>query len=132
MPTNRVTLDHVVLEVDDPVRSVEFYGGIFGLQPVRVDEYGKGQAPFPSARVNDATIVDFFPPKMWRTPTAANPNHFCLTLDREGVASVEAELARRGVPVERRDDHNYGARGFGVALYFRDPDGNTVEARYYP
>jgi catechol 2,3-dioxygenase-like lactoylglutathione lyase family enzyme len=134
MPTKRaeVSLDHIVLEVTDPMRSVEFYRDLLGFRPVRVEEFLEGKAPFPSARVSRRTILDFFPRSMWRGRKAANPNHFCVSMDGAGVASLKRKLARRRIPIDRRDDHNFGARGFGRALYFRDPDGITIEARYYP
>jgi glyoxylase I family protein len=43
-------LDHVVLWVTDPLRSLEFYEKVVGLAPVRADEFREGKAPFPSVR----------------------------------------------------------------------------------
>ena len=45
-------LDHVVLWVADPLRSLEFYENVVGLAPVRADEFREGKAPFPSVRVS--------------------------------------------------------------------------------
>jgi catechol 2,3-dioxygenase-like lactoylglutathione lyase family enzyme len=45
-------LDHVVLWVADPFRSLEFYERVVGLTPVRADEFREGKAPFPSVRVS--------------------------------------------------------------------------------
>ena len=131
MPAMSPTLDHLVLEVRDPQASVRFYAGVLGLASVRLDEFVAGAAPFPSARINEGTVLDFFPPKMWRGPEARNPNHFCMTFDQAGVQALERRLAQAGIEIDRRDDHNFGARGFGRALYFRDPDGISIEARYY-
>jgi glyoxylase I family protein len=131
MAAAMITLDHVVLEVPDPARSIAFYAKVLGTTSTRLDEFLAGTAPFPSARVNDTTVLDFFPPKMWRGTIAANPNHLCFTLDKAGVQALEHRLADAGIAVTRRDPHNYGARGFGNALYFDDPDGITLEARFY-
>lgn len=53
----KITLDHVVLEVVDPARSVEFYRRILGLRPVRLAEFRRGRAPFPSGRVGPGTVL---------------------------------------------------------------------------
>lgn len=124
--------DHLVIEVKDPVRSVRFYRDVLGLEPVRLAEFVKGKAPFPSARIAPDTVLDFFPPRMWRGRLRANQNHFCLSFSRAGFAALLRRLARRKIGIEHRDDHNFGARGYGRAIYFRDPDGLLVEARYYP
>jgi glyoxylase I family protein len=126
-----ITLDHVVLEVPDPERSVAFYQAVLGLEPVRLDEYRAGAAPFPSARVDGGTVLDFFPPRMWRGAAAANPNHLCFTMKRAAIQALEERLVGSAIAITRRDPHNYGARGFGHALYFDDPDGITLEARFY-
>ena len=50
--------DHLVLNVADVERSRAFYTGPLGLEPVRVDEWRAGKAPFPSVRVTRETIID--------------------------------------------------------------------------
>ena len=127
-----MTLDHVVLEVRDPVQSVEFYRRILGLRPVRLGEFKREVAPFPSGRVGAGTVLDFFGPKMWRRKAASNPNHLSFALSRAAVKAMERRLSDGGVSITNRDDHNFGARGWGCSIYFMDPDGITVEARFYP
>jgi hypothetical protein len=48
------------------------------------------------------------------------------------MKALRARLRRRKIAIVHRDDHNYGARGYGRAIYFRDPDGLLIEARVYP
>jgi catechol 2,3-dioxygenase-like lactoylglutathione lyase family enzyme len=128
----RLSLDHVVLEVMDPARSVDFYRRILGLRPVRLAEFRRGRAPFPSGRVGARTVIDFFGPRMWRRKSATNPNHLCFALSQRALAALEGRLARGGLAITHRDAHNFGARGWGSSIYFRDPDGVTLEARFYP
>lgn len=121
----RVTgFDHLVLNVSDVERSIDFYTRVLGLEAERVDEWRRGEVPFPSVRVDATTIIDLFPAER----TGENLGHFCLVLSREHwdqlVNSEELEVT--GGPAEL-----YGARGTGTSFYSRDPDGNTVELRYY-
>jgi hypothetical protein len=51
-------LDHVVLWVADPLRSLEFFEKVVGLAPVRAHEFREGKAPFPSVRVSSDSIID--------------------------------------------------------------------------
>ena len=46
-------LDHLVLVVADVERTLAWYEDRFGIEPLRVDEWRRGEAPFPSLRVND-------------------------------------------------------------------------------
>jgi catechol 2,3-dioxygenase-like lactoylglutathione lyase family enzyme len=127
-----VELDHLVLEVDDPRESIGFYRSVLGLASVREAEFLAGEAPFPSVRVRAGTLVDLFPPRMWRGRNKANPNHFCLSLPRAELGTLRRRLRARGVPVEQESRHNFGARGYASSVYFRDPDGVMIEARSYP
>lgn len=126
-----VSLDHVVLEVEDPVRSLAFYGEALGLPPVRLEEFTRAEAPFPSLRIDAGTILDLFPRRMWRGATPVNPNHLCLAYDRASAAAIERRLKRAGVPITQRSARNFGARGYARSIYFADPDGVTLEVRWY-
>lgn len=125
-------LDHVVLEVEDPKRSMEFYGSVLKLPSVRSAEFLNGEAPFPSLRVNRDTIIDLFPPPMWEAPRKSNPNHVCLTLSSSEFTALRRRLRAKGIPVVRESRRNFGARGYARSIYIQDPDGVTVEARHYP
>lgn len=127
-----IRIDHVVLEVADPARSVAFYQEVVGLAPVRIDEFRAGKVKFPSVRIDDGALIDLFPRAMWRGPTAHNPHHLCLATTTEALAALRARLAARSIPITRFDDHNFGAQGFGRSIYFDDPDGISIEVRDYP
>jgi glyoxylase I family protein len=125
-------VDHVVLEVADPERSVAFYRDVVGMAPVRLDEYRAGAVKFPSLRIDERSLIDLFPPAMWRGPAAHNPNHLCLATTTDALAALRDRLAVRSIAITRADDHNFGARGFGRSIYFDDPDGISIEVRDYP
>ncbi|WP_262322289.1 NUDIX domain-containing protein [Acidiferrimicrobium sp. IK] len=117
-------LDHVVLLVADVERSLAWYSGVLGLRGVRVEEWRRGDAPFPSVRVSPSTIIDLFAGE----PTGANLDHLCVTVDPVDLAAVAAGGA---FEVLDGPGPRFGARGQGTSLYVRDPDGNTVELRHY-
>ena len=118
--------DHLVLVAADVERSLAFYLGVLGLEPVRVDEWRRGEAPFPSFRVNGETIVDVVPGD--RGDGRGNVDHFCLVVE---PTDLEAVAASGRFDVVDGPDRRFGARGDGTSLYVRDPDGNVVELRHY-
>lgn len=121
----RVTgLDHVVLNCADVDRSLSFYCDQLGLEPVRVEEWRGGRAPFPSVRVDAGTIIDL----LSAPRTGQNADHFCLVVE---PLDLEALAATGRFDVVDGPAPRYGARGTGTSLYVRDPDGNTVELRHY-
>jgi len=109
-------LDHLVLNCADVEASLRWYSEELGLEPVRVDEWRGGSAPFPSVRIDPQTIIDLFP-----APRSGVP----VDLDAL-AASGRFDVAGDG-PVSGL----FGARGYATSLYVRDPDGNTVELRTY-
>ncbi|GGR52383.1 VOC family protein [Streptomyces netropsis] len=120
-----IGFDHLVLNVSDIERSLAFYLGPLGLEPVRVDEWRAGKVPFPSVRVAPGTIIDLFK----RPRGESNVDHICLVvepLDWQEVIDAGTFTVVDG-PGPR-----FGARGTAESLYVLDPDGNTVELRWYP
>ncbi|MDQ1006460.1 catechol 2,3-dioxygenase-like lactoylglutathione lyase family enzyme [Streptomyces sp. V4I23] len=117
--------DHLVLNVQDVERALEFYCETLGLEPVRVEEWREGKAPFPSARISPTAIIDL----VSRPRGESNVDHICLVvdpLDWQEVVDSGRFTVLEG-PVDR-----YGARGSAQSIYVQDPDGNTVELRWYP
>lgn len=113
-----------MLKCADVGATLAWYLDLLGLQPVRVDEWRRGEAPFPSVRVSADTIVDLVD----GSEPDAGLDHFCVVLepvDLDALASSGLFDVVEG-PVTR-----YGARGNGTSLYVRDPDGTVVELRHY-
>ncbi|OBK54707.1 VOC family protein [Mycobacterium kubicae] len=134
-------LDHVVLWTKNPQASMDFYTRVVGLAPVRFDEYRAGEAPFPSVRVSDDSIIDLmaaegagFTEAMTKVENSAGHpvNHVCLAMSKEEYDALDQRLRDEGVDTSARLNNSFGARGWAPqGYYFADPDGNVVEARYY-
>jgi catechol 2,3-dioxygenase-like lactoylglutathione lyase family enzyme len=119
---NVVGFDHVVVNTLDIEAMLTFYCGELGLEPVRVDEWRKGEVLFPSVRVTPETLIDLFPAER----TGENMNHFCLVIEPTDLDALATRF-----PGARRADGLFGAQGFASSLYVQDPDGNTIELRFY-
>lgn len=116
-------VDHYVLVCADVEGALAWYRDKLGLEPVRLEEWRRGDAPFPSVRVDGSTIVDF----LAGVRTGENVNHVALVVDAdvdELAASGEYDVV--GGPADL-----FGARGQGRGIYVRDPEGNLVELRSY-
>jgi catechol 2,3-dioxygenase-like lactoylglutathione lyase family enzyme len=122
----RITgLDHIVLTTQDVERALAWYRECLGLPGERVEEWRRGEAPFPSVRVDEGTIIDLLPGS---ATDSGRLDHFCLVvepMDLQGLADSGRFDVVDG-PARR-----FGARGDGTSLYIRDPDGTTIELRYY-
>ena len=125
LPARVTGLDHVVLKVADPEVSVEWYGRVLGLQPERLEEWRRGEAPFVSLRIDAGTIIDL----LADPPDGRNVDHLALVVD--GM-DLDALAASGQVDVVVPPMRVWGARGWGHGLYIADPDGHTVELRIYP
>ena len=123
-PPIKVTeLDHIVLCCADVERTLAWYMDVLGLAPVRLDEWRRGEAPFPLVRINAGTIIDLVP----GGTVDGRLDHFCVVIE-----PTDDAVARSGrFEVVEGPGTRYGARGNGTSLYVRDPDGALVELRHY-
>ena len=130
-------LDHIVLNVGDVERSLEFYTSVLGLRGERIEEFKQGRVGFPSVRINAETIIDLVPAaepagaQATRDKKADNLNHFCLVVGNEDFAGIVDYLKEHGVVIKNGPVLRWGARGRATSVYFLDPDGNEVEIRSY-
>ena len=129
-------MDHIVLNVLDEENMMAFYSEVLQMLPERYQEYREGKVPFPSVRLNPDTIIDMFPKKMWQNNGPAdqgpgNLNHFCIVLSKQAWDSLVVRLESNDVNIEEGPAARWGAHGTGTSIYFRDPEKNLIEARYY-
>ena len=129
-------MDHIVLNMDNDEKMIAFYADVLGLATERLAEYREGRVPFPSVRLNAETIIDLFPQRLWSQGLPAGPgrenlNHFCMAMDRTAWEDLRARLTANRVAIEQGPVPRWGAGGTGISIYFRDPQGNLIEARYY-
>lgn len=117
--------DHIVLNVGDVEVSAAWYRDKLGLELIRMEEWRRGEVLFPSLRIDATTLIDLLPAGR----TGENLNHFAVVVDADlqtVIDSGEFDLAGPPHPSDL-----FGARGQGLGIYVKDPDGNTVELRTY-
>lgn len=132
----KLMLDHIVLNMEQEEQMIRFYCNVLDLEPERLDDYKSGKVAFPSVRINENTIIDLFPKKMWELDDKSrsgleNLNHFCLVMEKTDWELLISNLENHEVAILDGPDERWGARGIGFSFYFADPDGNIIEARYY-
>ena len=134
MPVKVNPLDHLVINVSDVARSVEWYRKVLGME-ARTFTSGAGGSPrtalfFGNQRINvrpkDADKVEWFTADH---ETAGSDDLCFLTLSTPD--EVVAHLRRCGVAIEQGPTRKQGARGTLLSVYCRDPDGSLIEISSY-
>jgi catechol 2,3-dioxygenase-like lactoylglutathione lyase family enzyme len=118
-----VRFDHCVVHVSDWTRSNAFYQTVLGAEVV---PRGRGFAyRFGEIQLN-LHGPGFVPVAVARLPVQPGNSDLCF----EWVGPIDdalAHLAREGVAVEQGPVERTGAKGRGLSVYFRDPDGSLIE-----
>jgi catechol 2,3-dioxygenase-like lactoylglutathione lyase family enzyme len=125
-PFKVAELDHVVLRCTNQQRALEFYTGVLGLtEERRIEKIGLVQL-----RAGQS-MLDLVPaPSLARE--GRNVDHFCLGIEVEDFEGLLSYLSECGVEMIGEPGTRYGARGMGLSVYVRDPEGNVVELKQMP
>ena len=126
-------MDHIVLRVKDVEVSLAFYTQTLGLKAERVDQWRAGEVRFPSARLNDDTIIDLFAHDQQPIGKegARNQDHFCMVIEPTDMDALKDKFESLGVGIQAGPGKRWGSHGDGISLYVYDPDDNVVELRHY-
>jgi catechol 2,3-dioxygenase-like lactoylglutathione lyase family enzyme len=133
-PLVKITeMDHIVLRVKDVDVSLRFYTELLGLKPERIEQWRAGEVRFPSARLNNDTIIDFFATDQQPIGKdgVRNQDHFCMVIEPTDMDELKSRFEAAGVEIQAGPGKRWGAHGDGISLYIYDPDNNVVELRHY-
>ena len=123
-----VTLDHLILRVNDRDASVRFYTEVMGFGHEGED------GPFSVIRVSPDTTLQLAP---WGTEGG---HHLAFALSAEEFDAAFARIRQAELPFGdsfhdvgnmRGPGEEAGARGLAPTLYLFDPNGHLVELRHY-
>ena len=125
-------IDHIVLRTENVDRMIDFYSGVLGCRVERSLEPETGLTQLRAGKsLIDLVTVDSELGRAGGGPPSGSENnldHFCLQIESTSPGEISRWLESHGIEhgeVKTR----YGAEGFGLSLYLKDPDGNTIELR---
>jgi catechol 2,3-dioxygenase-like lactoylglutathione lyase family enzyme len=118
-----VRLDHVVICVSDFERSNAFYRDVIGAEVVDVDGRIAYRILGQQLNVHGPGVR---PALIARVPVAPGNSDLCFEWDGP-IEGAIAHLVERGVTIEAGPMTRGGAKGSGISVYFRDPDGSLLE-----
>ena len=123
-----VTLDHLILAVNDREKSLWFYTSVLGFA------YEGEREPFSVIRVNEGTTLQL---AAWGTPGG---QHLAFAMSRTDFDAAFRRVREAGIAygdsfhsvgnMQGPGDED-GARGPGKALYCFDPSQHLIEIRHY-
>ncbi|WP_335338956.1 VOC family protein [Stenotrophomonas sp. KCTC 12332] len=125
-------IDHVVFRVRDLERSIAFYSSVLGCEVVRRrDHLGLVHLRAGASMIDLISLDGSLGARGGPGPglEARNLDHLCLRIEPFDEAALVAFLSAHGATPLAAAEVNFGAEGDGLSLYFRDPDGNTIELK---
>jgi len=134
MPVKVNALDHIVINVADVARTVDWYRKVLGME-VKLFDPGHGRTVRTSlvfghqkinVRPRDADKIEWFTAEH----AMAGSDDLCF-LTASTPDEVVAHLKACGVTIEEGPVTKQGARGAIRSVYCRDPDGSLIEISWY-
>jgi len=122
-----VSLDHLVLTVQNIAKTCDFYTTVLGMEVVTFGE-GRKALAFGSQKINLHERGKEFEPKA-RKPTPGSADLCFIT--EAAIPQVIKHLQSIGVPILEGPVSRTGAVGPIQSVYFRDPDANLIEVSVY-
>ena len=122
-----IRLDHLVLTVENIDTTVDFYQQVMGMDKVTFGE-GRVALVYGNQKINLHESGKEFEPKAAHVqPGSAD---LCFIIETP-ITHALRQLNELGIPVIDGPVSRTGATGEIVSVYFRDPDGNLIEASNY-
>ena len=127
IPLKVAELDHVVLRCRDQDRALDFYTRTLGL----IEERRIAQIGLIQLRAG-RSMIDLVPAGGPGVELGLNVDHICIGVEASDLNEVTTYLRAQSVEVMGEPAMRYGARGQGLSIYVRDPEGNVVELKQMP
>lgn len=131
-PFDVASIDHVVFRVRDLERSIAFYSTVLGCEvALRRDHLGLVHLRAGASMIDLISLDGSLGARGGAGPglEARNVDHLCLRVEPFDEAGMVAYLSEHGATPLAPAEVNFGAEGDGLSLYFKDPDGNTIELK---
>jgi catechol 2,3-dioxygenase-like lactoylglutathione lyase family enzyme len=126
MPSSPEAILETSLYVSDLGRSISFYEGALGLR--KIDEFPTGRGAALQVGSGPSVLLLFvaeitreggtFPPH-----GTSGAGHVAFRVEPKELSAWRERLQRHGIPIEKELTFDWNP----PSLYFRDPDGNSLE-----
>jgi len=122
----RISFDHNVIKVSDFAVSDSFYQRVFGAEVFRpMDQFHMYRIGQQQLNVHGPKL-DANPDYLARKPVEAGNSDMCFEW-HGAIEEAIGHLRACGVEISVGPIETNGARGPGLSVYFRDPDGSLLE-----
>jgi catechol 2,3-dioxygenase-like lactoylglutathione lyase family enzyme len=121
-------VDHIALVTKKLEAMKKFY--VEGLELI-LEHEGKAKAGYNVVTLRAGeSLIDLFEASPTNPAPAANlsAGHFCLSATGTSIYDVIATFKRKGLDPSQAEV-NSGAKGKGLSIWVRDPDGNKIEIK---
>jgi catechol 2,3-dioxygenase-like lactoylglutathione lyase family enzyme len=123
-----IELDHIILQVNDREKSIDFFTRIVGLK------HEGDRPPFSMLRVTPRFVIQVAP---WGT---SGGEHLAFAMSKVEFNEAFERIKAAGIPFGDQFDSvgnmkgpgdEAASRGMGKAVYFFDPNKHLIEIRHY-